>query len=68
MFGRIVEKTGKVWSFNEAPFSVADLEKYYKWDKFIWVAFLALRRFDCRVKTKLLRQRYEFILPGDIKR
>jgi hypothetical protein len=50
------------------PLTVEDLEKYYKWDKLIWVVFLAMRRFDCRIKTKLLRQRYEFILPGKIER
>ena len=50
------------------PLTVEDLEKYYRWDKLIWVVFLALRRFDCSVKTKLLRQRYEFILPDKIER
>lgn len=50
------------------PLTVEDLQKYYKWDKFIWVAFLALRRFDCWMKTKIFRQRYEFILPGKIER
>ena len=50
------------------PLTEADLEKYYRWDKLIWVVFLAIRRLDCRIKTKLLRQRYEFILPGKIDR
>ena len=50
------------------PLTVGDLEKYYRWDKFIWVVFLAVRRFDCWMKTRLLGRRYEFILPGRIER
>jgi len=50
------------------PLTVEDLEKYYKWDKFIWVVFLALRRFDRWMKINIFRQRYEFILRGKIQR
>ncbi|MEA3286509.1 MAG: DUF6206 family protein [Candidatus Marinimicrobia bacterium] len=44
------------------------IEAYYKEDKLIWSLFLGLRRLDRFIKTKLLRQRYEFVLPGKIKR
>ena len=44
------------------------VESYYKEDKFIWELFLRLRHIDCQITTKLFRQRYEFILPGKIKR
>jgi len=44
------------------------IEAYYKEDKLIWSLFLALRRLDRFIKTKLLGQRYEFVLPGKIKR
>ena len=44
------------------------IEKYYKEDKLIWTLFLAFRRFDRFLTTKILRKRYEFILPGKIKR
>lgn len=44
------------------------IESYYKEDKLIWSLFLGLRRFDRFIKTKFLRQRYEFVLPGNIKR
>ncbi|MCF7826895.1 MAG: DUF6206 family protein [Candidatus Marinimicrobia bacterium] len=44
------------------------IEAYYKEDKFIWRLFLGLRRFDRFIKNKLLGQRYEFVLPGKIKR
>ena len=44
------------------------VEAYYKEDKIIWSLFLGLRRLDRFIKTKLLRRRYEFVLPGKIKR
>ena len=50
------------------PLTVKEVEKYYKEDRLIWSLFLAFRRFDRRLKTKLFRQRYEFILPGKIER
>jgi hypothetical protein len=45
-----------------------EIEAYYKEDKLIWRLFLGLRRFDRLIKNKLLGQRYEFVLPGKIKR
>lgn len=45
-----------------------EIDRYYKNDAFIWALFLSLRRFDRFMKTKLLRQRYNFILPGKISR
>ena len=51
-----------------APLSVADVAAYYREDKFIWTLFLALRRLDRWLTTRLLRRRYEFILPGRIRR
>jgi uncharacterized protein DUF6206 len=45
-----------------------EVEKYYKEDKMIWALFLAFRKIDRWLKTVLLRKRYEFILPGKIKR
>jgi hypothetical protein len=41
---------------------------YYKEDKMIWSIFLATRRFDRFVQTKVFKKQYEFILPGKIKR
>ncbi len=51
-----------------SPLSVKDVKRYYREDKLIWTIFLAFRRFDRWYKTGLLRKRYEFILPGKIKR
>jgi len=53
---------------DENPFNIIEIEKYYKEDKLIWTLFLAFRRFDRWLTTKILRRRYEFILPGKIKR
>ncbi len=46
----------------------SEIDSYYKNDAFIWSLFLFLRRFDRFMKTKLLRRRYNFILPGKISR
>jgi len=53
---------------SEAPLTVKDIERYYAEDKRIWIVFLAFRRMDRWLTTRLLRRRYEFILPGPIKR
>ena len=45
-----------------------EIDKYYKEDKFIWQLFLGLRRLDRWITTKIFRKRYDFILPGKIKR
>jgi hypothetical protein len=50
------------------PITLEEVQKYYKEDKIIWALFLTFRRWDRALKTKLFRQRYEFILPGKIKR
>lgn len=51
-----------------APLVRSEIEAYYKEDKLIWRLFLALRRLDRWIKTNLLGQRYEFVLPGKINR
>lgn len=50
------------------PITAAEVRAYYKNDAFIWGLFLALRRFDRFITTKVRRRRYNFILPGKIKR
>jgi hypothetical protein len=50
------------------PVTWEEIKKYYKEDKLIWTLFLAFRRIDRCLTTKLLHKRYEFILPGKIKR
>ena len=53
---------------NDNPIDEKEVEKYYKEDKLIWTLFLAFRRFDRWIQTKLFRRSYEYILPGKIKR
>ena len=53
---------------SRAPLTAAEVERYYAQDKLIWTVFLAFRRIDRWLKTRLLHRRYEFILPGAIKR
>lgn len=53
---------------KEKPINEKEIFSYYKEDKLIWSIFLAARRFDRFIQTKILRKRYEFILPGQIKR
>ena len=53
---------------QEKPITVSEIEKYYREDKLIWTLFLAFRRMDRWLTTKLFRKRYEFILPGKIIR
>ena len=55
-------------SDNLPPISKEEADKYYKEDKMIWTLFLSFRRFDRWISTRLMRRRYEFILPGKIKR
>ena len=50
------------------PIEFKEVESYYRQDAFIWRLFLALRKFDRFLKTRLFMGRYEFILPGKIKR
>jgi hypothetical protein len=50
------------------PLTRSEIDAYYKNDAFIWSLFLSLRRMDRAIKTKILRKRYNFILPGKIKR
>lgn len=63
-----VEIMNSMISGNEKPLSVEEIEKYYSSDRMIWTLFLAFRRIDRFLTAKIMRRRYEFILPGKIKR
>jgi hypothetical protein len=53
---------------DQTPLAEEDVKKYYREDKLIWTIFLSFRRIDRWLTTRILRRRYEFILPGKIKR
>ena len=63
-----VEIMNSMFFGKEKPLSVEEVEKYYRTDRMIWSLFLAFRRIDMFIKTKIFMKRYEFILPGKIKR
>jgi len=54
--------------FNIKPLTLEEVEKYYKSDKFIWNLYQRMRKFDRFIKTKLLRKKYDYYLPGKIER
>jgi Family of unknown function (DUF6206) len=53
---------------DQTPLIEADVKKYYREDKLIWTLFLSFRRIDRWLTTQIFRRRYEFILPGKVKR
>ncbi len=50
------------------PLTEKEIEKYYKEDVFIWRFFQTSRRIDKFITEKIKRKRYEYRLPGKIKR
>jgi len=52
----------------ERPIKPKAVERYYRSDRVIWSLFLAFRRMDRWLSRTLLGRRYQFILPGPIKR
>jgi hypothetical protein len=54
--------------FNIMPITLDEVQKYYKNDKTIWVVFQNTRKIDRFLKTKLLKKKYEYYLPGNIER
>lgn len=53
---------------DRKPLTEQEVASYYRQDMLIWTLFLAFRRLDRWMTTKLFGRRYEFILPGKIKR
>jgi hypothetical protein len=50
------------------PVTEKEIRSYYREDAMIWRLYLSMRRFDRLIRTKILRQEYPYILPGQIKR
>jgi len=50
------------------PITRERVDRYYRKDAQLLELFLKVRRLDRFVRTRLLRQRYNFILPGPIRR
>ncbi len=64
----IVDIINRYLPEGHKPLSLEGVQKYYREDRLIWMLFLAFRRIDRFLTTRVLRRRYEFILPGKIKR
>lgn len=47
---------------------VEDVERYYRRDASTLTLYLRARRLDRFLRTRLLRQRYDYVLPGAIRR
>lgn len=63
-----IERSLAAAKMEYLPIAPAEIDRYYREDARIWTIFLALRRLDRWWTTRLLRRRYEFILPGRIER
>ena len=55
-------------SLDIAPFTIADVFRYYRQDALIFIIFLALKRLDRFIRSSVLRQPYDYILPMRIDR
>ena len=53
---------------DQKALTVDEVDKYYREDKRIWSFYLSFRRIDRWLTTQIFRRRYEYILPGKIKR
>jgi hypothetical protein len=63
-----IETINRQIGSDQIPLTEDDVKKYYREDKLIWTLFLSFRRIDRWLATRIFRRRYEFILPGKIKR
>ncbi len=64
----VVEAITSEYEELKGKISLKSVESYYREDKLIWTLFLSFRRIDRFLKTRVFGKRYEFILPGKIKR
>ncbi|RPJ14753.1 MAG: hypothetical protein EHM30_09800 [Desulfobacteraceae bacterium] len=64
----VVEIMNGIFFEKNNPLTEEEVKKYYSTDRKIWALFLAFRRIDRFITANIMRKRYEFILPGKIKR
>ncbi len=69
LIGRALDIVNNAASdYLDNPITAKEVSSYYKEDKFIWTFYLSARKIDRFIKTSIFGKRYEFILPGKIKR
>ncbi|MDZ7412925.1 MAG: DUF6206 family protein [candidate division KSB1 bacterium] len=59
---------GEASDLRVAPLTEKEVAAYYRQDAFIWRLYLAMRKTDRVLRTRLLRRAYPYILPDKIKR
>jgi hypothetical protein len=50
------------------PITVPEVEAYYRDDADLLALYLRLRRMDRFLRTRALRRRYDYVLPGSVQR
>ena len=60
--------TGPGADLDVAPISEREVERYYRSDKALWALYLRVRKADRFVTTRILGRRYNYILPGKVRR
>lgn len=64
----VIERINSVMSPGGSRLSRHRIEAYYEEDKWIWKLFLNFRKIDRLITTRIMKRRYDFILPGHINR
>jgi hypothetical protein len=59
---------GEAAELGIKPLTGEEIRSYYREDALIWTLYLSMRRLDRFLRTRLLRQEYPYILPGEIRR
>jgi len=62
------ELTGDLQGMGVETIQRPEIDRYYREDKFIWNLYMTVRKLDRWIRTRWLGRRYEFILPGAVKR
>ena len=50
------------------PITAKEVDDYYRQDARLLGIFMQARRADRAIRTKILRQNYDFLLPGRVRR
>jgi hypothetical protein len=59
---------GEAKALDVAPLTEKEIKSYYREDAMIWRLYLAMRKTDRFLTTRVMRKGYPYILPGKIKR
>jgi hypothetical protein len=59
---------GEAASLRVQPLTEQEVKSYYREDALIWRLYLAMRKVDRFLRTRILHREYPYILPSEIKR